>query len=72
MDRFDVERFKSLENSIIALRELNKSETLRKEVKLRNLTKIEEYSDEIVERLLVETGGIEYKHFSGHKEVVCN
>lgn len=54
MDRFSVERFKSLENSILSLRELNRSDTLRSEVKQRNLVRIQEYSDEIVNRLLNE------------------
>lgn len=54
MDRFNVERFKSLENSILALRESNRSDSLRNDVKQRNLTRIQEYSDEIVNRLLNE------------------
>ena len=71
MDKFSVERFRSLENSILALRELNKSDGLRNDVKQRNLTRIQEYSDEIVNRLLIEKPQ-EFQYFVKHPQVVLN
>lgn len=71
MDRFNVERFKSLENSILALRELNRSDSLRNDVKQRNLTRIQEYSDEIVNRLLNEKPQ-QYQNFVKHPDVILN
>ena len=71
MNRFDVIRFRSLENSILALREINKSDTLRNTVKQQNLSRIQEYTDEIVNRLLVEKPQ-EYQNFVKHPDVILN
>ena len=71
MNRFDVIRFRSLENSILALREINKSDTLRNTVKQQNLSRIQEYTDEIVNRLLVEKPQ-EYQNFVKHPDIILN
>jgi hypothetical protein len=55
MDRQTAIRIKSLETSIYALREINKSETLRSEIKKRNQGLIYSYTNEIYDELFDET-----------------
>jgi len=69
MDRFDVERFRSLENSILALRELNRSETLREHIKQANRVRINEYTDEIVNRL-IDVHPVKYRFNKKYPEII--
>lgn len=54
MDRHTCNRIKSLETSIYALRDLNKSETIRPDVRNRNEALIYSYTTDIYEKLFDE------------------
>lgn len=71
MDKFTAMRFSSLENSIKALRILNQSKTLSRENKLKNLSLLQEYQDEIVD-IILEEGPIDYYSVKGHPNTLFN
>lgn len=54
MDRHTSNRIKSLETSIYALRDLNKSETIRHEARMRNEALMYSYVTDIYEELFDE------------------
>lgn len=65
MDRFEVLRIKSLENSIRCLRTLNQVSTLKVDIKRSNLNLINQYTDEIATKILDEA--IDQKKYNGYK-----
>lgn len=54
MDKGKAKRIRSLEVSIVALRDLNKSETLREEYKSANQILLDQYMDEVAFELVEE------------------